>query len=59
MGKAENYRARAAAVIKAAKKRTGFGRRSEMTKKAKALLDMADNQDWLDGKPTRKKPPTP
>ena len=49
MTKADQYRKRAAALCKRLKpsqvqKTTPVGR------KQKALLDMADNEDWLDGK---------
>ena len=49
MTKAENYRRRA----KALSKRMG-NRQTQTTtpvgRKQKALTDMADNEDWLDGK---------
>ena len=44
------YRRRANAVGKSLKARSKRGR-GPLLKKQKALNDMADNQDWLDGKP--------
>jgi hypothetical protein len=49
MTKAENYRKRA----KALSKRLGNRQTQHTTRvgrKQKALTDMADNEDWLDGK---------
>ena len=57
MSKGDQYRARAAAIIKAAKNRTRNSGRPALEKKAKALLDMAENEDWLEGKPATKKVP--
>jgi hypothetical protein len=49
MSKAENYRKRAKALGKRMK-----GRQTQHTtpvgRKQKALTDMADNEDWLNGK---------
>jgi hypothetical protein len=56
MTKADDYRKRAAAVTKTAKRRKAKGDRAGSEKKAKALNDMADNEDWLAGKT---KPKTP
>jgi hypothetical protein len=50
MTKADEYRTRAAAATKAAKGRKAKGDRAGVEKKAKALNDMADNEDWLAGK---------
>jgi hypothetical protein len=51
MSKADSYRKRAEALAKAIKKRAGL-ERPPMLKKQKALMAMADNEDWLDGKPS-------
>jgi len=51
MTKADEYRKRAAAVAQTAKGRKAKGDRAGPEKKAKALIDMADNEDWLAGKP--------
>jgi hypothetical protein len=56
MTKADDYRKRAAAVTKTAKRQKAKGDRAGSEKKAKALNDMADNEDWLAGKT---KPKTP
>jgi len=50
MTKADEYRTRAAAATKTAKGRKAKGDRAGVEKKAKALNDMADNEDWLAGK---------
>lgn len=50
MTKADEYRKRAAAATKTAKGRKSKGDRAGVEKKAKALNDMADNEDWLAGK---------
>jgi hypothetical protein len=50
MTKADDYRKRAERVALAVKKRTAK-ERPVMRKKQQALSDMADNEDWLDGKP--------
>jgi hypothetical protein len=52
MTKADDYRKRAEIVTKSMKKR-GPKSRPAMLKKRKALTDMAENEDWLDGKPNR------
>ena len=49
--KATSYRKRAAAVGKRLKQRLGRDERSKLVGKQKALNDMAENEDWLDGKP--------
>ena len=51
MTKADEYRKRAAAVTRTAKGRRVKGDRVGPEKNAKALFDMADNEDWLAGKP--------
>ena len=56
MTKADEYRKRAVAVTKTAKSRKRKGDRTAVEKKAKALNDMADNEDWLAGKTKSKKP---
>jgi hypothetical protein len=48
--KGDQYRKRADVLGKNIKKRSGKDRPA-MQKKQKALNDMADNEDWLDGKP--------
>lgn len=50
MSKAEEYRRRADALAKSVKKRRARTR-SPLLKKHKALVAMAQNEDWLDGKP--------
>ena len=57
MTRGGEYRKRAAAITKAAKKRRAKGDRKPLEKKAKALNDMADNEDWLVGKPVAKPKP--
>jgi len=54
MTKGDAYRLRAKTV---ARRMKGTGRinRAVLAKKKKALEDMADNEDWLDGKPKAKK----
>ena len=51
--KAEGYRKRADAAGKRLPTRAGLAHRA-MQRKQKALNDMADNEDWLDGKPKPK-----
>jgi hypothetical protein len=53
--KADDYRKRAAAITNTRKRRKA-GDRAGPEKKAKALNDMADNEDWLAGK-IKPKPP--
>ena len=48
--KADQYRKRAEALVQSLKHSTG-PHRAGMEKKKKAVEDMADNEDWLDGKP--------
>ena len=59
MTKADDYRKRAAALTKIAKGRKARGDRVGVEKKAKALNDMADNEDWLAGKTRPRKPKAP
>ena len=55
MTKAEAYRKRA--VVLGKRMRSGqVQNRTPLGRKQKALTDMADNEDWLDGK-TRAQPP--
>jgi hypothetical protein len=49
MTKAENYRKRAKALGKRMSYRQAQ-RTTPIGRKQKALTDMADNEDWLDGK---------
>ena len=49
MTKAENYRKRAKALGKRMSSRQSQ-RTTPVGRKQKALTDMADNEDWLDGK---------
>jgi hypothetical protein len=49
MTKAENYRKRAKALGKRMSNRQAQ-RTTPIGRKQKALTDMADNEDWLDGK---------
>jgi hypothetical protein len=58
MTKADDYRKRAAATGKRASKNSKSARQP-MLKKQKALNDMADNEDWLDGKIKKPKPKAP
>ncbi len=48
--KAEGYRKRADAAGKSLRTRSGSAHLA-LQRKQKALDDMADNEDWLDGKP--------
>jgi len=49
--KTDSYRKRAKDINKRLKKRASTADRAKLTKKQKALTDMADNEDWLAGKP--------
>jgi hypothetical protein len=49
MTKAEEYRKRAGTIGQGVRRRSAREGRL-MLKKQKALSDMADNEDWLDGK---------
>jgi hypothetical protein len=49
--KTSNYRKRAKDLNKRLKQRTSTADRAKLVKKQKALSDMADNEDWLAGKP--------
>ena len=46
----ESYRKRAKDINKRLKQRASTADRAKLTKKQKALNDMADNEDWLAGK---------
>ena len=54
MTKSEVYRLRAKGLERRMKAATRTDK-AVMSKKKKALNDMADNEDWLDGKPKTKK----
>lgn len=55
--KAGDFRRRAAAVAKSLKLRNQ-PQRAPLLRKQKALIALADNEDWLDGAPnTKTKPP--
>ena len=54
MTKAEQYRKRAEALGKRMKP-SQVQRTTPVGRKQKALLDMADNEDWLDGIKTKAK----
>jgi ATP-dependent protease ClpP protease subunit len=49
VGKAEDYRKRADALDRTKKRRRKIAQKP-MARKQKALRDMADNEDWLEGK---------
>ena len=53
MSKGDDYRKRAKALAGALKSRNKVDR-PVIQKKQKALLDLADNEDWLDGKPPKR-----
>ena len=57
MTKADDYRKRATAIGKTLRKRRK-DHRLLIERKQKALSDMADNEDWLDGK-IKPKPKAP
>lgn len=48
--KAADYRAKSEILRKKFGKRQPSGFRGLLIRKAKALNDLADNEDWLDGK---------
>jgi hypothetical protein len=50
VGKAEDYRKRATGLVRSMKGRRKSARKS-LADKQKALRNLADNEDWLDGKP--------
>jgi hypothetical protein len=50
MTRADEYRKRAAAILKKTKVRLTAAGREKLTHKAQGLLEQADNQDWLEGK---------
>ena len=54
--KADDYRIKSEVLRKKTRKRQSSVSRGRLVTKAKALSDMADNEDWLAGKPlsTRK-----
>jgi hypothetical protein len=54
MSKGDVYRLRSKGVARRMKS-AGKTNRAVLAKKKKALDDMADNEDWLDGKPKAKK----
>jgi hypothetical protein len=49
--KTQGYRKRAKHINKRLKQRVSTTDRAKLVKKQKALNDMADNEDWLAGKP--------
>ena len=49
--KSGSYRKRVKDINKRLKQRVSTADRSKLVKKQKALNDMADNEDWLVGKP--------
>jgi hypothetical protein len=51
MTKADDYRKRADVLGKTLKKGRGKQHRAPLVRKQKALNDMAENEDWLAGKP--------
>ena len=53
MTKADDYRKRVDGLTEAVKKRNKRDS-AAIREKQKALSDMADNEDWLDGKPKKK-----
>ena len=52
--RAVDFRKRADAVAKSLKLRSQL-QREPLLRKQKALMALADNEDWLDGKPKRKR----
>jgi hypothetical protein len=48
--KADDYRVKSAALRKKSAKRHSVDFRGLLVRKAKALNDLADNEDWLDGR---------
>ena len=54
MSKGDDYRKRAKGLAGALKSRNKVDR-PIIRKKQKALFDMADNEDWLDGKPPKRR----
>ena len=52
--KAADYRAKSETLRKKSGKRQPSGSRGLLVRKAQALNDLADNEDWLDGKSTSK-----
>lgn len=58
MTKGDVYRLRAKGMDRRMKKATKTDR-AVLERKKKALSDMADNEDWLEGKPAPEKPKAP
>jgi hypothetical protein len=59
MTKGDVYRLRAKGLEKRIKAPATQIDRAVMNRKKKALTDMADNEDWLDGKAKSKNPKAP
>jgi hypothetical protein len=58
VSKSDDYRKRADDLEKSIKRRPSKKARVPLRKRQQALNDMADNEDWLDGKPgSQIKPP--
>ena len=53
--KADDYRTKSEVLRKKTGKRQSSSFRGLLARKAKALNDLADNEDWLDGKSTSKR----
>ena len=54
--KADDYRIKSEVLRKKTRKRQSTVSRGRLVRKAKALNDMADNEDWLAGKlPSKRK----
>ena len=53
--KADDYRTKSEVLRKKTRKRQSSVSRGRLVTKAKALTDMADNEDWLAGKPPSKR----
>jgi hypothetical protein len=54
--KADDYRKRAETLRKRTQKRQSSVERDRLVRKSSALNDMANNEDWLDGKRASKLP---
>ena len=54
MTSADKYRKRADELDRAIKQRTGKAAKDALRNKQKALRDLADGEDWLEGKLERK-----
>jgi hypothetical protein len=59
MTKADEYRKRSGVLRNKTKKRQSAAERGRVVRKAKALDDMADNEDWLAGRTKPKKAKKP